>query len=122
MKTSSFTNYWYYINFIFNNISYKNGVNSLMFPYIFKLDGFEIRIYSLMYIIALIIAFYYTRRKSASLGYNKDLIENAIIWTFFGAIIGARLYYVILLSDFYKEHPFEIIAIWHGGLQYTEVL
>jgi len=87
-----------------------------MYPYIFKLGSFEIRVYSLMYIIALIIAFYYARKKSASLGYNKDLIENAIIWTFFGAIIGARLYYVILLYDFYKEHPFEIIAIWHGGL------
>lgn len=87
-----------------------------MFPYIFKLGGFEIRIYSLMYIIALIIAFYCTRKKSISLGYNKDLIENAIICTFLGAIIGARLYYVFLMFDYYKENPFEIIAIWHGGL------
>ena len=87
-----------------------------MFPYIFKLGSFEIRIYSLMYIIALIIAFYYARKKSVSLGYNKALIENAIIYTFLGAIIGARLYYVFLLFDYYKAHPFEIIAIWHGGL------
>jgi phosphatidylglycerol:prolipoprotein diacylglycerol transferase len=69
-----------------------------------------------MYIIALIIAFYYARKKSASLGYNKDLIENAIIYTFLGAIIGARFYYVFLMFDFYKKHPFEIIEIWHGGL------
>jgi phosphatidylglycerol:prolipoprotein diacylglycerol transferase len=87
-----------------------------MLPYLLKIGNFELRIYSLMYITALIIVFYFTRKKCVHLGYNKDLIENAIIWTFLGAIIGARLYYVFLIFDFYKAHPFEILAIWHGGL------
>lgn len=87
-----------------------------MFPYLFKFGFFEVRLYSLMYIIALILVFYFAREKSVSLGYSKDLIENAIIYTFLGAIVGARLYYVLLMFDYYKNHPLEIIAIWHGGL------
>ena len=31
-------------------------------------------------------------------------------------IIGARIYYVIFEWSFYRQHPEEIIAIWHGGL------
>ncbi len=87
-----------------------------MFPYLFKIGVFELRIYSLMYLISILIAIYFVKKRAASLGYSKDTFENAIIFTFFGAIVGARLYYVFLRWDYYSVHPSEITAVWKGGL------
>ena len=87
-----------------------------MFPYLFKYGNFEIRFYSLMYIIAIIIAIYFSKRKGEKIGLSKVVIENAVIITFMGAIIGARLYYVLLRWDIYSNTPFEMFAVWHGGL------
>ncbi|MEF3255423.1 MAG: prolipoprotein diacylglyceryl transferase [Deferribacterales bacterium] len=87
-----------------------------MFPYLFKIGAFELRIYSLMYLLAILIALYFIKRRSKSLGLNTEKIENIILISFFGGIIGARIYYVILRWDFYSIYPYEIIAFWHGGL------
>lgn len=87
-----------------------------MFPSLFKIGFFELRVYSLMYIAAILVTIYFTRKRAASLGYDKDMLENAVIFTFSGAIIGARIYYVALKWDFYSQNPYEIYAIWHGGL------
>ncbi|BAI81266.1 prolipoprotein diacylglyceryl transferase [Deferribacter desulfuricans SSM1] len=87
-----------------------------MFPYIFKIGVFELRVYSLMYLIGILMTLYFVKKKGQKLGFSKELIENLIIITFIGAIIGARIYYVVLKWDFYSRYPKEIIAIWHGGL------
>ncbi|KAA0258344.1 prolipoprotein diacylglyceryl transferase [Deferribacter autotrophicus] len=87
-----------------------------MFPYLFKIGAFELRIYSLMYLIGILITIYFVKKKGQKLGFHPELIENIIIVTFIGAIIGARIYYVVLKWDFYSRYPKEIIAIWHGGL------
>lgn len=87
-----------------------------MFPYIFKIGNFEIRYYSLMYLIGILLTIYFTKKKAKKLSYNPDEIENIIIFTFLGGILGARIYYVLLKWDFYKNTPFEILAVWHGGL------
>lgn len=87
-----------------------------MFPYLFKIGNFELRIYSLMYIIAIFIGLFFIKKRAKSLHQDPGIIENIIIVSFFGGIIGARLYYVLLRWDFYSQYPYEIIAFWHGGL------
>ncbi|MGC9061402.1 prolipoprotein diacylglyceryl transferase [Calditerrivibrio sp.] len=87
-----------------------------MFPYLFKIGNFELRIYSLMYIIAIFIGLFFIKKRAKSLHQDPGIIENIIIVSFFGGIVGARLYYVLLRWDFYSTYPYEIIAFWHGGL------
>ena len=87
-----------------------------MFPYLFKIGVFELRVYSLMYLISILIAIYFVKKRAASLGFSKDDFENGVIFTFLGAIVGARLYYVFLKWDYYSIHPSDIIAVWKGGL------
>ncbi|MGA1846690.1 prolipoprotein diacylglyceryl transferase [Deferribacter abyssi] len=87
-----------------------------MFPYLFKIGTFELRVYSLMYLIGILITIYFVKKKGQKLGFDSELIENIIIVTFIGAIVGARFYYVLLKWDFYSRYPKEIIAVWHGGL------
>lgn len=87
-----------------------------MMPYLFKIGNFELRIYSLMIIIGLLICIVMAGRKMVKMGYKKEYLENMIIVVFIAALIGARIYYVIFQWDYYKNDPLEIFAVWHGGL------
>lgn len=87
-----------------------------MMPYLFEIGGFQVRVYSLMYILVLIITIFFLRRKAKKMGYNPQILENIAITLFITGLIGARAYYVILSWDFYKHNPLEIFAVWHGGL------
>ncbi|ADD69289.1 prolipoprotein diacylglyceryl transferase [Denitrovibrio acetiphilus DSM 12809] len=87
-----------------------------MFPYLFKIGFFELRIYSLMYIIALVVCIYMVKKRTDLLGVKKESVENAVIVTFLMSIIGARMYYVAFRWDYYKGSFSEMVAVWHGGL------
>lgn len=87
-----------------------------MMPYLFKIGNFELRVYSLMIIIGLLICIYMAGKKMVKMGYKREYLENMIIVVFLFALIGARIYYVIFQWDYYKHDPLEIFAVWHGGL------
>jgi len=87
-----------------------------MFPYLFKIGPLELRVYSLMYILALIIGMYMVKRKAEKLNLKPTDMENAVIICFLAGIIGARMYYVAFRWDYYAGNIMEMVAIWHGGL------
>lgn len=87
-----------------------------MMPYLLKIGNFEIRIYSLMIITALLLTLYITSKKMKKMGYKQEYLENMIIVVFIAALLGARIYYVIFNWDYYKNDPIEIFKVWHGGL------
>lgn len=47
---------------------------------------------------------------------NPENILNLSTFLLFGAILGARLYFVLLNLEYYKLHIQEIFMTWHGGL------
>lgn len=87
-----------------------------MFPVLFKIGFFELRVYSLMYILALVIGMYMAKRRSEQLGMKETDVENAAIICFLSGILGARIYYVAFRWDYYGGDFFEMLAVWHGGL------
>ena len=87
-----------------------------MMPYLFKIGNFELRIYSLMIIIGLLLTLYITSKKMKKMGYEQKYFENMIIVVFIAALLGARIYYVMFNWEYYKNDPLEIFKVWHGGL------
>ena len=88
-----------------------------MFPVLFKIGFFELRVYSLMYILGLVMTIFFVSRRSRKFNIPKEQMENVIILTFLGGLVGARAYYVILnWSAYFNSNPMEVFAIWHGGL------
>ena len=87
-------------------------------PVLFKIGPFDVRLYSLMYLLAIIVGFYLLNieisRKKIPL--SKNGILNLILFAVFAGIIGARLYYVVFRWDYYGANLKEVIAIRHGGL------
>lgn len=89
-----------------------------MKPYLFKIGSFEIRIYSLMYILGLFIAIYLAKRDEVAKKRNVpiNLIEDFAYFEIFSGLIGARIYYVLLSWDLYKDNILEVFKVWKGGL------
>lgn len=90
-----------------------------MKPYLLKIGTFELRIYSLMYILAFLSAIYMASKDEVAKKRgikNKKIIEDFAFFVFICGLIGARTYYVILRLDSYLVDPISILKIWEGGL------
>lgn len=89
-----------------------------MKTYLFKIGNFEVKIYSLMYIISLFVAIFLAKRDEVAekRGIPINKIEDFAYFEIMSGLIGARIYYVILKWDFYSQNISEIVKVWHGGL------
>lgn len=47
---------------------------------------------------------------------QKNIIWDLVLWAVIPGIIGARIYHVIHLNNYYSNNPIDIIKIWNGGL------
>jgi len=90
-------------------------------PVLASIGPFQIRYYGIFFVSGFIIAYfllsYLAKRKKISLA--KDDISDFLVYVIIGTILGARLVYVLVYNfPFYLQKPYEIIAIWHGGLSF----
>lgn len=80
-------------------------------PYLFTIGSFQLRYYSLMYLVAFfltyILAIY--RIKTEIFEYSSETVQDALIWGILGLIIGGRLGYAVFYNPiYYFRHPLEI--------------
>lgn len=87
-----------------------------MNPVIFSLGSFEIRWYSIILLVAFLMASYIINKEAKRFDIEKDFIFNLLFWTLIFGIIGARIYYVIFDWQYYSNNIGEIWKIWNGGL------
>lgn len=87
-----------------------------MSPVAFNIGGFEIRWYSILIAISVIISYFMVISESNRFHIKKDFVFNMIFWTLIFGIIGARFYYVIFNLSYYLKNILEIFMIWKGGL------
>lgn len=92
-------------------------------PVAFSVFGLPIRWYALAYIIAFVGGFlifkYLSRRDDSEIYLSKKQLDDLLTYFIFGVIIGGRLGYVLFYDlPFFIAHPFEIFAVWHGGMSF----
>ena len=88
-------------------------------PVLFEFAGFEIRWYSVLILIGVIIAYFLVMSESKRFHYEYEFTFNLIFWGLIMGIIGARVYYVLFNltgESGYLNNPSEILKVWHGGL------
>jgi phosphatidylglycerol:prolipoprotein diacylglycerol transferase len=89
-----------------------------MKPVLFQIHGFAIHSYGLMLAIAFMIGISGARKALRDQGGNPDSIVDLGIWILIGAIIGARLAYVVTEYRYFITNPVEILKINSGGLAF----
>lgn len=86
-------------------------------PVMIKILSLEIRWYGFLIISSLIISLFILKKLvKAEKRLNFEFFLDFLIMALPGAIIGARIYYVLFKLDYYLNRPSEIIAIQKGGL------
>ncbi|NTW76865.1 MAG: prolipoprotein diacylglyceryl transferase [Syntrophaceae bacterium] len=81
-------------------------------PILFSIGSFQLRYYSLMYIIAFALVYIIVslRIKHEKYEYTAETIQDYMVWAMLGVIFGGRLGYVLFYNfSYYLQHPLEII-------------
>jgi phosphatidylglycerol:prolipoprotein diacylglycerol transferase len=80
-------------------------------PNLFAFGAFQIRYYSLMYLVAFALTYFLVlyRIKKEHYDYSAETIQDCFMWLILGLVIGARLGYVLFYNfSYYLGHLLEI--------------
>jgi len=81
-------------------------------PVLIAIGSFQIRYYSLMYLLAFYVTYRLVIRRiyNEGLPYLKETILDAFVWAIVGLLIGARFGYVLMYNPgYFLLHPLEIV-------------
>ena len=96
-------------------------------PILVDFGIFQIRWYSMAYILGILLGWLYANliiKKSSLNKYNfhtinKKDFEDLLIYLIVGIIIGGRLGYVLFYNlEYFTSNLFEILKIWNGGMSF----
>jgi prolipoprotein diacylglyceryl transferase len=76
----------------------------------------DIRIYGLMYVLALLAAIAITARRWEAQGGSRALVYDVALWGFPAGIVGGRLYFLATSWNEVPDHWWGPLAVWKGGL------
>lgn len=79
---------------------------------LFSIGTFQLRYYSLMYLVAFAIVYFLTvyRLKSENYKYTVETVQDYLVWAMLALILGGRFGYVLFYNfGYYLQHPLEII-------------
>ena len=95
-------------------------------PVFIDLGVFQIRWYSIAYIVGIILGWIYAikiikemARKHNFTMIKKTVFDDLIIYLIIGIVLGGRLGYVIFYNfEYYSRNLFEILKLWEGGMSF----
>lgn len=85
-------------------------------PILFQIGWFKIHWYGFFVVLGIILGLLAVLKLAKRLGVKSDEVFNLGFYVIIFGLLGARIYAVFLDLGFYLDNPFEIIAVWHGGL------
>lgn len=88
-----------------------------MYPVLVQLGDFELRTYGVVVAVSFLLALLVSASEAKRRALNPALVHDFAFYALVGGIVGARLYYVLLSQPaYFLQRPWEILAVWHGGL------
>ena len=85
-------------------------------PVFINFGPFTIYWYGFFIVLGMMLGIILTLRLAKYHKINEDIIIDLSFWLIIFAIIGARVYHVLLQFSYYKNHLLEIPMIWQGGI------
>ena len=88
-------------------------------PVAFDFFSFQIRWYSIAYILGIVLGWIYCKKKLIKNTKILNLFDDLVTYIVVGIIIGGRLGYVLFYNfKYYLENISEIFMIWNGGMSF----
>ncbi|WP_435162660.1 prolipoprotein diacylglyceryl transferase [Candidatus Pelagibacter bacterium nBUS_25] len=88
-------------------------------PVAFQIMSFEIRWYSLAYILGIVIGWSLCKKVFIKDSDINEKFDDYIAYLIIGVILGGRLGYIIFYNfSYYLDNIFDIFKIWQGGMSF----
>lgn len=88
-----------------------------MYPVLVQLGTFELRSYGIIVALSFFLGLWLSAREAKRNGLDPALVHDFAFYALIGGIVGARLYFVVFSNPaYFLQKPWEIVAIWHGGI------
>lgn len=87
-----------------------------MFPVIFQFGDFTVYTYGFFVAVGVLAAIFFARYEAGRVGVDPDRIVDLCFYLVIAAILGSRLFFVLLNLDYFTAAPLDIFKIWSGGL------
>ena len=99
------------------DIAFPNlGIYLTNVPKTIMIGSFGIALYGVVIAIGMILGLTLSSKIAGRTGQDPDTIWDLAASLIIFSIIGARIYYVIFMWDFYKDNPMQIFNLRGGGL------
>ena len=99
------------------DIAFPNlGIYLRNVPKTIMIGNFGIALYGIVIAIGMMLGLVLAARIAKKSGLDPDVIWDLAAPLLIFSILGARIYYVIFMWDFYKNDPIQILNIRGGGL------
>ena len=99
------------------DIAFPNlGIYLHNVPKTIMIGSFGIALYGILVASAMLLGITIAARIAKRTGQDPDLYWDAFVWIVISAIVGARIYYVLFMWDYYKDNPLQIFNLRGGGL------
>jgi phosphatidylglycerol:prolipoprotein diacylglycerol transferase len=85
-------------------------------PVALQFGPLSIRWYGVLMALAMAVGLWLAYRDAKRRGLDPESFLKAAELGLLGALVGARLYYVLFNLDYYSQFPRKILAVWEGGL------
>jgi phosphatidylglycerol---prolipoprotein diacylglyceryl transferase len=82
-------------------------------PTLFSIGAFQLRYYSLMYLVAFAVVYtlFAYRMKRREISLTAEIFQDYLVWAMLGVIVGGRLGYALFYNlSYYAARPLEIIV------------
>ena len=88
-------------------------------PIAFQIMSFEIRWYSLAYILGIVVGWILCKKIFIKNSDISDKFDDYITYLIIGIILGGRVGYILFYNfSYYLDNIFDIFKIWQGGMSF----
>lgn len=94
----------------------KLGLEFHINPIAFSIGNVHIAWYGILIAVGILLAMFMAFKNCKRFGVNADKLVDVVLGGLIGGVVGARVYYVILSWDQYKDNLSSIWHTWEGGM------
>lgn len=89
-----------------------------MYPVLFRIGDFSVHAYGVMLAVGFAAGIYGLIRGGRKAGVPEEKLLEMSIWIMAAAIVGARLFHVLLELPLYLANPLQVFMVRSGGLSF----
>lgn len=88
-----------------------------MYPVLLHIGSFELRSYGVFIAVAILVGGWLVAREAPRRGVDPARVWDFVFIATLAGIIGSRAYFVLVSEPaWFREHPWDIVAVWKGGM------